>query len=195
MSRKTKAPKNEPPKDQPPKDEPPESARPKLDPRLVPIALFVAIFVAATGVHFLLQDRIAPVLNEVINGRAAAFVINLLTPSANVHCVGSIVEGPGAAVMIKQGCDGLDALLMLVAAVLAFPMPARRKLAGAAIGAALVYSFNVLRIAVLWYCARYWPAAFDTMHIVVGQTILIALAMAFFVVWTRAAGGPGERLA
>jgi exosortase family protein XrtM len=162
---------------------------PKLDPRFARVALFAGLFLIATGIHFFLRARIVPIVNHDINGAAATWIINFFTPQNHVHLREYTIGSESSAyITIKEGCDGIDALLMFACAILAFPMQMKRRLIGAGLGATLVFTFNLVRIVGLWYCARYWPSAFDTMHVIVGQTVLIVLALVFFLWWTRALG-------
>jgi exosortase/archaeosortase family protein len=80
-------------------------------------------------------------------------------------------------------------MLMLVAAIVAFPMTIRLKVVGSIAGALLIYVVNVSRIVALWYCLRFWPSNFDSMHIIVGQTILVLVGVAYFAALARMRGG------
>jgi exosortase family protein XrtM len=167
----------------------------KLDPRLKRCALFVALFLAATTANYVARPHIAPVLNGDINAKNAARLVNLLTPDAAVTVTGFSIGNQHAVVEVANGCDGLDALLLLLAAVLAFPMEPRRKLLGAVIGVTLVLGLNLARIAGLWYCQRYWPSSFQTMHETVGQTVLIVACVLFLATWTGLFSGARLRRA
>jgi exosortase family protein XrtM len=161
----------------------------RIDPRVIRAVLFGAVFLAAAGLHYLLKPQIAPTLNRDINARSAAFLIGVITPSEGVTAHGYDVGTDTASVQVRSGCDGLDALLMLLAAVVVFPMSTKRKLIGVLLGTGLIYTLNVMRIAGLWYCVRYRPEWFETMHVTVGQTILIVASVLFFATLTGAFSG------
>jgi len=159
--------------------------------RLVP---FVAVFVVATWLHFVMRSEVAASVTRDLSAASAAAVINTLTPAAQVVVSEDCQLGNAAArVAIATGCDGIDAVLMLVGAVAVYPAPWRRKVGGMVLGAALVFVVNTLRIASLWYCLRYWPSFFDTLHLTVGQTVVILSAVAFFAAWSGVFSSPHTR--
>jgi exosortase family protein XrtM len=156
----------------------------RLDPKISRALLFAGVFLAATAVHYLMRPSIAPVLNRDINARSAASLINTLTPDTKVHVDGYAIGMGQTFVRVSAGCDGLDSLLMILAAIAVYPMPLGRKLLGLGLATLLVYSLNVCRIAGLWYCLKYRPVWFDTAHQTVGQTVIIVACVLFFALWT-----------
>ncbi|MFZ5445516.1 MAG: exosortase/archaeosortase family protein [Myxococcota bacterium] len=148
------------------------------------LGLFGALFLGGTAAHFFTRPLVGPFINVVLNARPAAQVIDLLLPSEGVRATGSRVGSANTWVQVAQGCEGVDVMLMVVAALLAFPMAARRKALGVALAVLLIYALNVSRIVGLWFCLRHWPASFDSMHLVVGQTALIIAGVGFFAAWS-----------
>ena len=57
----------------------------------------------------------------------------------------------GYAVSIKSGCNGVEAAMILAAAILAYPAPWLKKLLGMVIGVLAIQVLNVLRIISLYY--------------------------------------------
>jgi exosortase family protein XrtM len=149
---------------------------------------FSLLFLAATSVHYLTRPYVAPFVNRTLNASVAAQLINTVSPQANVQAVGSRVGSGATYIQVAQGCEGIDVMLMLVAAVLTFPVSLSRKLIGAVVGAFAIYAFNLIRIVGLWYCLRHWPEGFETMHLIVGQTMLILVGLIFFATWARPFG-------
>ena len=158
----------------------------RLDPRLVRGALFLLVFGLASAAHFVFRPVISPVLNDVINAHGAAAIINVLMPDANVTAADGVVGGQGAYVRIAIGCEGLDVMLMIAAALLVTPMAPRRKALGVLYGVSLMFSLNLVRIAALWYCARDYPSYFEAAHVTVGQTVMIVVGASFYGLWTGA---------
>jgi len=147
-------------------------------------AQFVVLFLAGTVAHYFTRPLVGPILNVLLNAKVAARLINVFTPSENVRAVGSTVGSVNTYIQVAQGCEGFDLVLMLSAAVIVFPLPMRRKLQGLLLGTLLMYSLNLTRLVGLWYCLRYFPSSIDTMHMIVGQTLMIVAGVAFFVAWT-----------
>jgi exosortase H (IPTLxxWG-CTERM-specific) len=98
---------------------------------------------------------------------------------------GTIISGRCFAVDIRNGCNGLEASLFLLAAVLAFPAPAKMRAIGAMFGFAIVQLANLIRIVSLYLIGCYRPDWFAAFHLAIWQTIIFAIAVGFFLVWTR----------
>lgn len=87
------------------------------------------------------------------------------------------------AVKIIDECTGIYEMLIFSAAVLAFPTDWLRKAIGVLLGCPLIYLFNVLRIAVLMIVGRYWPFAFDFMHLYFWQATMIVMITSVWLLW------------
>src|SRR5689334_398141 len=60
----------------------------------------------------------------------------------------------GFAVSIEAGCNGIEAAIVLVAAMLAFPAPWRHRALGIAAGLLAVQALNVVRVVSLFYLGQ-----------------------------------------
>lgn len=87
------------------------------------------------------------------------------------------------AVKIIDECTGIYEMLIFAAAVLAFPTTWRKKAIGVVLGCPLIYLFNVLRIAVLIVVGRFWPGAFDFMHLYFWQATMIVMITSVWLLW------------
>lgn len=150
------------------------------------LAKFVLIFLLATALHFFVRPVTVPFINETLNASVAARLLNAIVPAEVVQPIGSSISSDRATVQVALGCDGVDVALMVTAAVAAFPMTKRRKLLGILAGIALIYACNLARIMTLWGVLRFFPAAFESMHVAVGQTIIIVVGVLFVGFWTGA---------
>lgn len=104
---------------------------------------------------------------------------------------GTVIRSSLFAVDVKNGCNGIEAALLLLAAMLAFPAPWRARLAGIAAGLAAVQAVNLVRIVSLFWLGAHRRDVFDLFHAAVWQTILILLAVGIFVLWGRNLRGGG----
>lgn len=86
-------------------------------------------------------------------------------------------------VKIIDECTGIYEMLIFSAAVLAFPTVWRDKVTGILLGCPLIYLFNVLRIAMLIVVGRYWPYAFDFMHVYFWQATMIVMITTVWLLW------------
>ena len=143
---------------------------------------FVALFLILQAAHYATRDYTTPFLVDTMTTRASSVLINIITPGENTVVRGNAIVG-GATVEIMRGCEGIEGMLLLLAAVLAFPARLPAKIYGIMGGILFIYLFNLARIAGLYYTVRYKPALFDMMHIYVGQTVIIIISLIFFIFW------------
>jgi exosortase/archaeosortase family protein len=94
------------------------------------------------------------------------------------------VGRPPVPVAVTADCSGTDVLALCLAAILAFPVPWRARVAGAAGGLALVLALNTLRIATLGRAAAS-PALFEALHLQVWPAILILVTAGYVFAWMR----------
>ena len=95
------------------------------------------------------------------------------------------------AVAIAPGCDGIEAVIILVAAVLAFPAPWKHKLAGIGIGFVAIQGLNLVRIISLFYLGQWSRVAFDWFHLYLWQALIVLDALAVWLIWLRYLPRPG----
>lgn len=84
---------------------------------------------------------------------------------------------------VLEGCNGVMALSILLAAVLAYPCPWRRRVLGAASGVVIVLGANLARLVSFIAVVDYRPALLEFFHIYVWQTLMGLLIFAAFVSW------------
>jgi len=106
---------------------------------------------------------------------------------------GTQIRSPGFAVDVKNGCNGVEAMLMLVAAILAFPATARSRFLGIAAGTLVIQAANLVRVVSLFWLGAHHRELFDAFHTAVWQTALLLVAVGLFVFWTRRAGARAAR--
>lgn len=91
----------------------------------------------------------------------------------------------GFAVSIQAGCNGVEASLILVAAMLAFPAPWKNRLIGIAIGLFAVQLLNLVRVVSLFYLGQWSLQAFQWAHLYVWQALIMLDALVVWLVWIR----------
>ena len=117
--------------------------------------------------------------------RAAAFVLTRFDES--VAATGRLLVDrfTGKGVSIEAGCNGLEAVILLVAAMVAFPAPWGRRFAGIALGGIAVQVLNLLRIVTLYYLARWNATAFEWAHLYLWQPLIMIDVLIVWLVWLR----------
>jgi exosortase H (IPTLxxWG-CTERM-specific) len=116
---------------------------------------------------------------------AAGGVLGVL--HEHVIVKGTIIAAACFSVDIKNGCNGLETLLFLVAAVLAFPATWRQRVIAAVIGTILIQAVNLIRVVTLYWIGCHRPQWFASFHLAIWQTIVFATAVIFFAAWSRRA--------
>lgn len=101
-----------------------------------------------------------------------------------VTTTGTLVTSSRFAVNINNGCNGVEAMLILLASIVAFPAPLKSRAAGLALGALVIQLLNLFRIMTLYLLGAYQPRLFDIAHTAVWQVVIIAAAILFFLHWS-----------
>lgn len=91
----------------------------------------------------------------------------------------------GFAVAIQAGCNGVEAAIVLIAAMVAFPSSWRMKLIGIAIGFIAIQVMNLARIISLFYLGQWNQTAFDWAHLYIWQALIMLDVLIVFLIWLR----------
>jgi exosortase/archaeosortase family protein len=110
--------------------------------------------------------------------RLARVAIALFDPSASVF--GNEIHGR-YAVRIVKGCDAMEAKIMFVSAVLAFPGAWKRKLPVALAGLVVLTAVNLLRITSLYIAGVLRPKLVEPLHFETWPFIMIGVASLLFL--------------
>jgi exosortase H (IPTLxxWG-CTERM-specific) len=125
--------------------------------------------------------------------RVSGATLDLL--GQDVRMQGTIIRGRKFAVNIRNGCNGVEAMLIFLAAVLAFPAPWRARLLGLALGAVTIQAVNLVRVVALYLTGAYFPSWFDASHTVVWQTVVILFSVLLWILWANRLAAPREPVA
>jgi len=116
---------------------------------------------------------------------ASADIVKLFDPQ--VIAQGKVLRSVrnGFAVSIEAGCNGVEASIVLVAAMLAFPAPWRSKLIGLAGGVIAVQGLNIVRVISLFYLGQWSFGAFEFAHLYVWQALIMLDVLIVWLLWVR----------
>jgi exosortase H (IPTLxxWG-CTERM-specific) len=105
----------------------------------------------------------------------------------HVIAAGKVIRSTtnGFAVAIEAGCNGVEATLVLCAAILAFPAPWRHKLLGMVAGVLAVQALNVVRVISLFYIGQWDFAVFEWAHQYVWQALIMLDVLVVWLIWVR----------
>ena len=90
------------------------------------------------------------------------------------------------AVEIAAGCNGVEAMILLIAAMLAFPSPWRYKLIGILVGLSAIQVLNLARIVSLFFLGMWNETAFEWAHLYIWQALIMLDALIVWLLWLRA---------
>jgi exosortase H (IPTLxxWG-CTERM-specific) len=115
----------------------------------------------------------------------SAGIVKLFDPQ--VLSQGKVLQSTsnGFAVSIEAGCNGVEATIVLVAAILAFPAPWKRKLVGLAIGVVAVQGLNIVRVISLFYLGQWNFNVFEWAHLYVWQALIMLDVLIVWLLWVR----------
>lgn len=146
---------------------------------LVKFGALLLLFYVAVALQPVDQHIIVPFTKGLTQVSGA--MLRLLGQSVTV--VGTQIRGK-FAVDIHNGCNGIEAIVFVCAAMFAFDAPWRRRLLGALAAAVILQALNVIRIVTLYLIGLKRPEIFETAHLAIWQTLMFAAAVFLFIAWT-----------
>jgi len=151
-----------------------------------PVLRFVLVFgvlVLVINVLLLARVRESPVVMRVLawNAEATGVVLRLCGEEAVVH--DRSVIGGRYALEVAHGCDAVQPTALFLSAVVATPVLWRRRLAGLAVGVAVLITANLIRIISLYYVGVYIPHHFELVHVEVWGAAFILLSIVLWLAW------------
>jgi len=149
--------------------------------------LFLTIFGTFVYGYYQAQGTIVSrLVVDDLTVRPAAAIINIVFPAAAAKAQGHSLFTRFGRLNILDGCEGAEAMFLLIAAVLPYPAPWRFRLIGLCSGALLVYVLNLARVVALLASLHWRPYWFGSLHGVIAPTAIIFLGGLFFLLWASA---------
>jgi len=153
-----------------------------------PGIVFVARFLAALIVFYVVitldpvNDHVIVPFTELIVRTTALVLRGIHEP---IVVVGTVIRTSSRfALDVRNGCNAVEAMMLLAAAMIAFPATLRSRLAGLLVASVAIQIVNVIRVSSLVWLGEHHRGAFDVMHVAVWQTIVILAAVTMFVFWS-----------
>ena len=150
------------------------------------VLFLVKFFVILVGAYLLIAWN--PVNDHVIVpftagvAKVSGALLQGIGQPVDVH--GTVIRSSRFGVNINNGCNGVEAMLILLASIVAFPASLKARAIGLALGALVVQLLNAVRIVTLYLLGAYQPRLFDMFHTAVWQILVILSAIAFFLIWS-----------
>ncbi len=152
---------------------------------------FIALFLIVLGALFGIE-MLNPVQTAVIHpwtSFLAWFSAQLMTVfDADVLSYGRVLQSQstGFGVSIEAGCNGIEAVIILIAGMVAFPSSMKLKLIGIAVGCIAVQAVNVIRVISLYYLGKWDQAVFEFAHLYLWQALIMLDVLVVWLLWIRA---------
>jgi exosortase family protein XrtM len=153
------------------------------------LLLWLVLFAAGLVLYNVSYAFTHTIMINQMQVRPATWLLSHTLPHFEIWQRDSSIFTTGLELEIRQGCDGMEVWLMLVTALLAFPMSLRRRLRSIAYGTLLVFSMNLIRIVSLFHVALKRPEWFVVAHEFIWPTAMVLAATAFVLVRFEAPPG------
>jgi exosortase H (IPTLxxWG-CTERM-specific) len=142
-----------------------------------------ALFFGAELTPWVQEYFVVPWTNQL--AAISAYLVTMFDP--NVVSVGKILRSTtnGFAVSIEAGCNGVEATIVLLAAILAFPAPWKNKILGLIAGTVAVQGLNIVRVISLFYLGQWNFQVFEWAHLYVWQALIMLDVLIVWLVWVR----------
>lgn len=154
------------------------------------MARFLVLFMVLLAALFALE-MLQPVQRHVVLpwtsllADASGWLMRLFDDQVAVY--GKIISSTEKpfSVSIEPGCNGVEAMIVLLAAITAVRAPLRYKMTGLLAGFVAIQGLNLVRIISLFYLGLWDREIFEWAHLYVWQALIILDALAVFLVWAR----------
>lgn len=113
----------------------------------------------------------------------AAWLVNQLTPDVHAVAAKTSIRAVGGGINVLNGCEGVEVLFLLVAALVIAPISAQRKAYGLLGGTLWVWALNLGRIVVLFYANRSDKELFALLHGTVAPLAMVVLVTVAYVLY------------
>lgn len=151
---------------------------------------FVVIFMVlliSLFVFYLLpwgQNYMATPITSAV-AKVSVTVMMLFDKSVVSQGIAILDQVTGQGIEVVAGCNGMEAVIILFAAVFAFPATFRQKVLGFIAGFFAIHALNIVRIVSLYYLAKHSMTWFEWFHLYVWQMLIILDALVVWLLWLR----------
>jgi exosortase H (IPTLxxWG-CTERM-specific) len=155
------------------------------------LLMFLALQVLLLGIELLrpVQQHLVLPWTALLAQACATLVTTI---DAQAAAVGKVLWNPqtGFGVSIEPGCNGVEACITLLAAIVAFPATWRHRAWGLMIGFVAIQGLNVVRVISLFYLGQWNDAVFRVAHGYLWQGLIMLDVLIVWLLWIRASDRP-----
>ncbi|MFZ4058987.1 MAG: hypothetical protein ACOYKE_12660 [Ferruginibacter sp.] len=137
------------------------------------LKLIVLVILWRSLYVFVLQPARIPdaVLTRVTTIASTKGINYFFNPIPNVHWISKpnipgdfLMQAQETVFYIGDFCNGLDTMIIYLGFIIVLPYPFKRKLVFGLVGIILLYLINIIRIVMLFWVFKNYPAQFDIDH-------------------------------
>ena len=150
------------------------------------ITIFVLLLVSLFTLEMLVpvQEHVIVPFTEMLAKISAAIILPF---DSSVIAYGKVLQfkDSGFAVSIEAGCNGVEATIVLVAAVIAFPATWGERLGAISLGFLAIQAMNLARIISLFYLGDWNMRFFEWIHLYLWPALIMLDVLIVFIVYLR----------
>ena len=154
------------------------------------MAKFLLIFCSVLAVLFAIE-MLNPVQEAVIHPFTAVLAdvstAVILPFDHTVIAQGRILRDAttGFAVSIEAGCNGVEAAIVLIAGIVAFPASIQHKVIAILAGFLFVQALNIVRIISLFYLGQWNYTVFEWFHLYLWPVLIMLDVLVVFAIYLQ----------
>jgi len=150
------------------------------------IVLFTVILVSLFTLEMLVpvQEHVIVPFTAFLARLSAAIIMPF---DASAIAYGKILQfrDTGFAVSIEAGCNGVEATIVLIAVILAYPAAWRARLGAIVLGFLAIQVLNLVRIISLFYLGNWNKEVFTWIHLYLWPALIMLDVLIVFMVYLR----------
>lgn len=131
---------------------------------------------------FFVEYFVRPLLN--FEAKVGSLLLNIF--GQGTVATNDIISGGDFSVSIKNGCDGLETLAIMLSGIIVFPLSFKYKWPGLLYGTLALFVLNFIRISALFVIGKnFSEGVFDFFHEQGGFVIFTMLGVLLWIVWAN----------
>jgi exosortase H (IPTLxxWG-CTERM-specific) len=148
------------------------------------LVIFIGVLVTLFGLEML--NPIQHAVIQPFTGLLASLSTALILPfDQDVIAQGRVLRDgtSGFAVSIESGCNGVEAAIVLVAGIAAFPAALIQKCVAIVAGFLFVQALNIVRIISLFYLGQWNYTVFEWFHLYLWPVLIMLDVLVVFAIY------------
>lgn len=148
------------------------------------VLIFAAVLLTLFGLEMttVAQQQVVEPFTSML-ARISAAIISPFDDSVVAYGKVLRFQDTGFAVSIEAGCNGVEATIVLIAAVVAFPAPWKARLVTIVSGFLAIQILNIARIISLFYLGDWDLTIFSWVHLYLWPALIMLDVLLVFVIY------------